>query len=732
MPAKRFLIAPLNSGLQQNLKSWLIPEDAFEQLNNMHVFRGRVRKRFGSELMRDESSPYEDATAQLGSRLRINIGTTAAVTGNFTSGVPAVAGGLFKKGQMFSIGDTMLTVISDAAGAQATLSNSFATATFNVATGALVVTGNNENPLTDVYFYPSEPVMGIAQNETNNINDEPTYAFDTRFAYQYTAGAWGRLGGAPGVWTGSNDDFFWTAAWRGALASTTLFFATNFNFGADTTDSDPIRYWDSANWVDYTPQFNATATNVILTARIILPFKDRLLFFNVVENTGVAPGVNTQYGNRCRFSQNGDPTAAATSFLDDTGGRGGYIDAPTQEQIISAEFLRDRLIVFFERSTWELVYTGNEILPFRWQKINTELGAESTFSVVPFDQVVLGVGSNGVHACSGSAVERIDDKIPDFVFGFSNENEGVKRVHGVRDYFTEQVYWSFPAGGESAVIFPNKVLVFDYKSGSWAINDDSFTAFGYFQNQNNRTWESSSETWNESDFPWISPTINSKFRQVLAGNQQGFMFIIDSEETRNAPSLQITTITGASNNVFDVIDHNLQVGEYVAIENTQGLTFDATIALIVSITGSAITVDATGTGAYLGGGNLARVSIPNILTKQYNFFNDVGVNMTIDQVDFLVDKTVDGEFTVESFASSSNVVLESLMIETRPYDAALYPLEQSQERLWHTIYPSVNGEVCQFNIVLSDEQLRDSSIAWSALQIHAFLFYVSTTSMRFE
>src|SRR4029077_9716800 len=63
------------------------------------------------------------------------------------------------------------------------------------------------------------------------------------------------------------------------------------------------------------------------------------------------------FQQRVRFSQNGDPTDTANGWLEDVPGRGGYIDAPTKEAIISAEFLRDRLIVFFERSTWELVYT---------------------------------------------------------------------------------------------------------------------------------------------------------------------------------------------------------------------------------------------------------------------------------------------------------------------------------------------------------------------------------------
>ena len=96
------------------------------------------------------------------------------------------------------------------------------------------------------------------------------------------------------------------------------------------------------------------------------------------------------------------------------------------------------------------MYTGNQVLPFIWQKINTELGAESTFSVVPFDKVILGVGNVGIHACNGANVERIDDKIPDEVFRIHNENEGVQRVYGIRDYDVEMVYWTFPSQEENS------------------------------------------------------------------------------------------------------------------------------------------------------------------------------------------------------------------------------------------------------------------------------------------
>lgn len=40
MAFDRFLIAPMQSGLQTNLRPWLIQDDAFSQLNNAYLFRG--------------------------------------------------------------------------------------------------------------------------------------------------------------------------------------------------------------------------------------------------------------------------------------------------------------------------------------------------------------------------------------------------------------------------------------------------------------------------------------------------------------------------------------------------------------------------------------------------------------------------------------------------------------------------------------------------------------------
>jgi len=111
----------------------------------------------------------------------------------------------------------------------------------------------------------------------------------------------------------------------------TNFFVTRYDGAIDAINDDAIKYVDKTNtWANFTPNTKTTGER-IFTARIIVPFKDRLVFLNTVEqNSGHT--TNTQYQNRCRFSWNGDPTSPY-AFLEPNqanAGGGGFIDAPTQ------------------------------------------------------------------------------------------------------------------------------------------------------------------------------------------------------------------------------------------------------------------------------------------------------------------------------------------------------------------------------------------------------------------
>lgn len=288
MALNQFLIAPMTSGLQTDVEPWLIPDEAFAQLNNAYVWRGRLKKRFGSSLI-VPSTGTDAGFEQLVSRLRIKVGTTDGA-GDLAGTVP---GATFKIGQMFSIGTEVFTVYQTGTPAvMLTNSGTATTYTYDTTSGAFDIQGSIITE--DCYFYPAEPVMGFANYEHANINDEPTYAFDTQFAYFYDGTGWDRLGtGAAGTWTGTDAQFFWVENYRGTLASDRLIFVTN------NSATDNIRHWNGTIWTAFTPAYTATPTDTIEGCRCIISFKNRLIFFNTYESIGGAAAIN--YPNRIRY-----------------------------------------------------------------------------------------------------------------------------------------------------------------------------------------------------------------------------------------------------------------------------------------------------------------------------------------------------------------------------------------------------------------------------------------------
>lgn len=721
MAFQKFLIAPLENGLVNRVKPWLIPDDAFDELDNAYVYRGRVRKRWGSYNMNPAAS---QATQQQYSRFRISLGSTGASPS--TLNLPAGANQL-AAGQMFSIGDDMFTVTAVGGAAVALLStNGAITATLNDTANPNTVTFTGAGVGVTVWWYPSLPVMGLFGLEDEAINDEPLIGFDTRFAYKFDTATtgWTRLGTA--AWTGTDSQFFWGENYRGSVAYESLFFVVNYNA------ADVIKYWDGAAWTNLNPVYDGTG-NTLDTGRLIIAFKDRLLLLNTKETVSA---VSRTFVNRVRFSQIGSPLDA-DAWREDIPGRGGFLDAPTKEAIITAEFIKDHLIVYFERSTWELVYLDNDTFPFAWQLINTELGAESTNSVIPFDKVALGIGQVGIHACNGANVQRIDEKIPDEVFKIHNGNQGVQRVAGIRDYNTELVYWTFPDFTTNPT-YPNRILVFNYATASWSFFDDSVTAWGYYQPNSDTTWADATFTWEEAEATWNAGQFQSQTRRVVAGNQDGWTFVVDQDITRNAQSLQITNLTVSGNFLtLTVYNHNVLQNDFVAVENTTGLTGldDGIYQVYDIVNANQFRIrQASVTGTYSGGGTISLVSNINILTKQYNFFTEAATNIFVSKVDFMVDKTDDGEITVDYTASSSNLgmldeaeatgaILGTSVLDTFPYP--ILPLEQTQTRLWHPLYLQTSGECIQLRLYFSDEQMLDSTIVWSDFELHAMLFYAT-------
>ena len=835
MAFDRFLIGynDNNSGFQSNVKPWLVADNAFEQLTNAYVLRGRVKKRFGTILMGGD---------QTSSRLRLDTGATYG--GGVYSGT--VPGTVFAIGQMFSVGADIFTVYQLGTPAAMLASNPSTSGTFNTTTGAFTITG--EGPGITVYFYPSTPVMGLTQYYVEATNSYNTMAFDTQFSYQFdpVGLGWYQLTSGASTWTSADYEFFWSSAFQAASSSLNTLWVTNFN------PPDGIRYWNNTTWtrpvINYskgtnlgtaltgtiagggfigqvftvgttyfqvvassgaltpisnstggpvgTGTFNTTSgaytfsgttsgasifftgNNYIQTCQIIVQFKNRLLFLNTVE---LVNNVSENFPYRVRWSAFNNPTSVY-AFFGDNGQPGGFADAPTDEAIITAQFVKDRLIVYFTASCYELVYTNNQVQPFIWQKINNELGAVSTFSEIPFDKVTLGIDDTGIHACNGANVERIDSKIPQYPFSISNEQNGQDRVAGVRDYYNEMAYWTIPTTNRSGFFyFPNQVLVYNYVNESWATIDDSFTTFGYYYlpaESDGLTWGQTTTQWGNNVRLWnskSSTTNTTTTKSVIAGNQQGFVKIIQSDVIGNAQSLQITnfTVNADLSVTVSCINHNLSFATFILFSNMNGLTFTDSLGNVMNGLMARVSADPVSastpnsfniialdnfsqpiviTGTYLGGGNASLVSNINILTKQYNFYTEKDRNMYLSRVDFLVDSTQNGAVTADYLVSSTPISLVSEGIgtlaspgplpgdgtlETSPY--LLSTFEQFQTRLWHPVYMYAEGECVQLQIGMSPNQMYSylvncdgttSYVALNDFQMHAMIFYVTPTSSR--
>lgn len=738
------VIAGSDIGLKTDVKPFMNADKAFTVLNNAYVWRERTRKRQGlvrlGRLRRFITMQAQDDTdgtatytiADLLAAVRTNEPNAQVADGTIT-----IDAG--------NANQTIYTIQSN--GTIITTSGPYtATGVINFNTGAITLTFTNTptaglTVAVSYHYFPLLPVMGIYQREQAQINDEQTIWFDTEYAYIYNGSAFDEF--LPGTaWAGSDSDFFWCCNYRGSTPQSRLFFATNFVPNA----ANPMRYTDSVTWTDFAPLVSATDT--LFQARVLIPYYGRLLALNVYEGTTMGGAVaSVQIGNRCRFSQIGDPTAA-DAWRSDLFGKGGFIDAPTSEQIVSAKFYKNTLIVRFERTTWQLRYVGEYGLPFIWERISSDFGSESTFSGVLFDQGVLDVGATAITMSNGVNVLRIDEQIPDLVFSFRNDQNGVKRVCGVRDFQRELVFWSYVDGTDSESdvvnIFPDTVLVYNYRNQTFANFRDNVTFFGTWQRTGNITWDSTDVTWDDSEVTWDDVDTQKLFPIIVSGNQQGYVHEYGYTSPDQA-SLAISGIDLTANPIqLTIINHNFSQPETVFLTGAQfmiagvptatnlnGTIYLASpyidpittlpdpdiITLQKFIVGSGYAnlnysnfpgITPANTATYIGGGELAIYPRLFVQTKDFNPYLSQGGQLKISYIDFLMDATESAAMTIQLFTNTSNSSQGNLLVGQTNMETSLTApfYVQGSDIAWHRFFATSYGQFIRIVLTYSDELMN--------------------------
>lgn len=822
------------SGVKQNVKPFMIPDEAFPNMQNAFVWRGRVRRKPGYELIG-----------------RLRRAFTATSIGNFSSATTSYnlktllgiteTNAQIQTGFVITIGAPDNQTLTDSGTGTLSIlpvdATKITSATVNYNTGVLTLTWGGVVAASAATFtggyFPGLPAMGIRIHEDpTKINEEQTIFWDTKYAYRFTTDFEELPSTLPTTWSGTDSQQFWATNYQNTSADVPLIWVTNgvpglqgytitaatknvnmqvtttnlapiiqagdtiylfnmdnpsFNFATGTAtlvagnvittnvdssafagaaatsgvivdpnrniSGDGIRYYDGTTWHNFQPLTNGT--NAVLGCLLIVPYKNRLVLLNTIEGNNPALG-NTvsKFPQRARWSQLSLATgASATDFIlgwrDDLPGRGNFIDAATEESIVSCGFVKDELIVYFERSTWKLVYTGNEIGPFVWQRINSELGADSTFSNVQFDAGLIALGNVGIHTSNGSQVQRIDQDIPDEVFDIHNGSDGPERVSAVRDFFQEIVYFAYPTNISNIqtpgkIFFPNKMVIYNYRNSTFSFTDDNATTMGLFNPATSKTWSQLTNfTWEEWKATWKSGILSEGFPSICFGNQQGFIERYWPLINSSAPSLMIQNIvTDPLGSKITSPQHNLFTGQWVRVSGALGITgvngINAEVVQVVSE--DQFVINTPGSGTYIGNGKITVLAMVNIPTKQFTPFWEKGKNYTLKYFDVLFDLTDGGELHVDVYVdfntsismtdTSGGYVLGTPTVSTSaesitpPFNLPYYQFQNQGSQIWKRFYTVATGETFQIVFSFNDDQMSSQAKNDSDVVIHAMnLFF---------
>jgi len=568
-----------------------------------------------------------------------------------------------------------------------------------------------------------------------------------------------------------------------------------------TGTGDGIRWYDgdptggtglpvpgnTTGWVNFAPPLTSTTTSIddetsalyyLVGALAVVPFKDRLLFMSPYIQTssqaknGIPP---IQLNDVVLWSWNGTPyyssltpvneTSRTEAYYVDQTGFGGWISAGINQNITSVNNNEDVLLIGFTNRQTRFIYTSNDLYPFLFYIINSELGTSSTFSAITLDRGALSYGADGFILTSQVSAQRIDLQIPNkaFEFAATTSNNAAARVSAARDFFHEWIHFTF-VPQNSPVIFPTQTLQYNYREETWALLYENFTAQGEFRKLQGFTW--SSNPWNASMMPWdsINESWNSSimvslFPTVVAGNPQGFV-VLKNEGTAEAPTGSIQAISNSSgftqitcyNHCVSATNGPLGGGDYLYFLGSLGLTYlnDQIGQVTRVIDDNNFVIDIPfQAGSYLGLGTFTRLIQPIVQTKQFPIYWNEGRKIRVGAQKYLLDRTINGQVSlfiflsqdpdhpwnnsaiVPNIQSTNNSLIYSTILYTCPESTNIgldqftqsinnpNPESGTQFQIWHRVNTSLIGDTFQLGITLSDEQMRVLDYAIGEISLHA-------------
>lgn len=289
-------------------------------------------------------------------------------------------------------------------------------------------------------------------------------------------------------------------------------------------------------------------------AKFIRAFEGFMLIAHTTEN-------GTTYPQKIRWSQYDEYEEWANE--EDGTGQAGFLTFTGPDWIMKLQQLKREMIIYRERSIEAMSYIG---LPdvFAFRRAETGVGLLASKALVDLGDRHIFVGPDDFYSYNGISLTPIGSSSVTREF-FDTMNPA-KRDKVIAFYIEEEgeIIFCYSTTDNDVA---DKALCYNIIFDKWSgPRDMDATAFGYYEEQDTKTWDTLSGTWDDQDYAWDSRTLKSNNPINLTGNDDGLVFKFDGVATADGADLTATW----ESKLFDIGNPgNLKRVQRVRIDSSQ-------------------------------------------------------------------------------------------------------------------------------------------------------------------
>ena len=134
------------------------------------------------------------------------------------------------------------------------------------------------------------------------------------------------------------------------------------------------------------------------------------------------------------------------------------------QDITGLAVLSDRLVIFKERSIYNMYFTSDAAYPFILKKANSSVGCTSFSSIQEVNNGLVFHSFDGFYFYDGLNSSKISDKITTTLDTYNSTN--FTSMRSLKQDIKNKVWWTFTDGGQTT---NDKVVIWDWFNNAWSI-----------------------------------------------------------------------------------------------------------------------------------------------------------------------------------------------------------------------------------------------------------------------